>query len=246
MENEKFQVVLNEGQTELVIREGKAQNILDIKPPVKINLVGTIGSAVEFLQRRFSLTEKQFDPERCHVTIDRENVSITLVTNEHDEYTNGSVSGKLEQHPKFIAFGINSGKRWAPNEFGQFCKMNRAFFTDKANNMKLVTLLKNFEASIDSKVEQQKIENGSTKDNKSSVVNSNLPANFSLFIPLFKGVPAEEIEVEFDSTVSGGEITFQLCSPGANQSFEDVRDSVIDVEISKIRGIAPNIVIIEK
>ena len=244
METEKFQVVLNEGQTVLTVLEGRAQNILDIKPPIKINLVGTIGSVFEFLQRRFG--SEQFDPSRCHVTIDRENVSISLVTNEHDEYTIGNVSGKLEQHPKFVAFGINSGKRWAPNEFGQFCKMNRAFFTDKANNMKLVTLLKNFEASIDSKVEQQKIENGSTKDNESSVVNSNLPANFSLFIPLFKGVPAEEIEVEFDSTVSGGEITFQLCSPGANQSFEDVRDSVIDVEISKIRTIAPNIVIIEK
>jgi len=29
MENEKLQVVLNEGQTELVIREGKGKNILD-------------------------------------------------------------------------------------------------------------------------------------------------------------------------------------------------------------------------
>ena len=246
MENEKLQVVLNEGQKELLIREGKAVNILEILAPVKIGLSGTIGAPAEFLLRRYGLAISQFDPERCHVLIDRENVSISLVTNENEAYTKGSVIGKLEQHPKFLEFRINSKERWSPNELGQFMKMNKSFFTDKDNNMKLVSLLKNFSAKIDSVIEQQKESNGSTKDNKSSIVSSNLPEAFNLFIPLFKGTPAEEIEVEFDSTVSGGDITLQLCSPGANQSFETIRDSVIDVEIEKIRKIAPMIVIIEK
>jgi hypothetical protein len=50
------------------------------------------------------------------------------VTNDNDEYLKGVVTGELMQNPKFIEFGINTGKFWEPNEFGQFFKMNRAFF----------------------------------------------------------------------------------------------------------------------
>ena len=74
--------------------------------------------------------------------------------------------------------------------------MNRAFFKDAQYNMELVTVLKNFKASIDSKVENSRQDNGSRTDNYSQVVNSNLPASFNLIVPIFKGRPAEEIEVE--------------------------------------------------
>ena len=50
--------------------------------------------------------------------------------------------------------------------------MNRAFFPDKTANMKLVTELKNFEATVNSKVEKQKSEKGDFKDNYSGVVMS--------------------------------------------------------------------------
>ncbi|MEI6752386.1 MAG: DUF2303 family protein [Paludibacter sp.] len=257
MENEKLQIVLNEGQTELVIREGNAQNVLDVKPPVKIGIIGTIGAPVEFLARRFELSLKanhgevpemhnHFDHSRCHVIVDREEVSILLVIDEHDEYKRGTIVGKLTVHPAFQNFGINTGKRWEPNTLGQFFKMNRAFFLDKAENMKLVTLLKSFEATIDTKVEKEKKDSGSTKDNKVSVVNNNLPDNFFISIPMFKGEPANQIEVEFDATVNGSEISLQLCSPAANQLFEEMRDKTIDIQIQKIREIAPNMVIIEK
>ncbi len=250
METEKLQIVLNEGQKEVIIREGNAVNILDVRPPVKINLSGIIGAPAEFLRRRMIAINDddtcQLDARRQHVLIDRENVSIQLVIHEDDEYKKGSVTGKLEIHPSFKAFGINAAKKWEPNELGQFFKMNRAFFMDKTNNMKLVTLLKSFNATIDTKIAKEKKENGSNTDNKSQVVNSNLPDAFFLSIPLFKGVEAQEIEIEFDATVNGSEITLQLCSPAANQSFEEIRDSVIDEQIAIIRELAPDIVIIEK
>lgn len=257
MENEKLQVVLAEGQKELIIREGKAQNILDVKPPVKIAIVGIIGAPVEFLNRRFELALKanhsevpemhnHFDHSRCHVIVDRENVEIMLVIDEHDEYKRGTIVGKLEKHPKFIEFGINEKKNWEPNELGQFLKMNRAFFPDKSKNMMLVSELKNFVAKIDSTVEKQKEDKGSFKDNFSGVVTSNLPESFSLEVPIFKGVKADIIEVEFYATVSGREVWLNLVSPAANEIYETIRDGVIDEQIQKIREIAPNMVIIEK
>lgn len=65
-------------------------------------------------------------------------------------------------------------------------QMNRAFFKDAQYNMELVTVLKNFKASIDSKVENSRQDNGSRTDNYSQVVNSNLPASFNLIVPISK------------------------------------------------------------
>lgn len=246
-ENKKVVVNLPEGttQAEIIVREGEAPAVLDPKAPVKIDLSGVIGAPVEFLElRRYD--SEQINPLRCHVLVDREQVSITLITNEDDEYRRGRIVGKLTTHPKFSEFGINAGKGWEPNELGQFFKMNRAFFPDKTANMKLVTELKNFEATVNSKVEKQKSEKGDFKDNYSGVVMSNLPEAFTLQIPIFKGMPAETIEVEFYASVNDRDVTLQLVSPGACQLLEDLRDRIIDVQVARIRELSPEIAIIEQ
>ena len=55
----------------------------------------------------------------------------------------------------------------------------------------------------------------------------------------------ETIEVETFAQVNGREVSFVLLSPGAQATLEDLRDKVIDEELSKIREIAPEIAIIE-
>jgi len=247
MKNETLQVVFPDGQSkaELIIREGSAVADLPIKAPVKIGITGVIGAPVEFLRKRISEID-QINQKKCHVIIDREKISITLITSEDNEYLSGTVVGILTQHPKFIEFGINAKKNWEPNELGQFFKMNRAFFPDKSSNMSLVTELKNFEATVNSKIEKQKSEKGDFKDNFSGVVSSNVPGLFILRIPIFKGVPAEDLEVEFYASVDGRDVRLQLYSPGANTALEDLRDKVIEEQIELIRTIAPEIAIIEK
>lgn len=246
-ENKKVVVNLPEGttQAEVTIREGAALKVLDPKAPVKVNLRGVIGAPVEFLTKRLS-EEDQINPKRCHVIVDRANITITLVTSENDDYQRGQIVGVLEEHPKFKEFGINAKKNWEPNELGQFFKMNRAFFPDKEKNMKLVSELKNFEATVNSKIEKQKSEKGDFKDNYSGVVLSNLPEAFSLRIPIFKGVEAEIIDVEFYASVDGRDVALQLYSPGACQLLEELRDKVIDEQIAQIRDLSPEIAIIEQ
>ena len=246
-DNKKVVVNMPEGASsaEVTIREGAALKVLDPKAPVKINLSGVIGSPVEYLTRR-SKEADQFDEKRAHVIIDREQVKVTLIFNENDEYTRGQVEGKLSFHPKFVEFGINSGKGWEPNKLGEFFKMNRAFFPDREKNMQLVTLLKGFEAKIESSIERERKENGSVKDNYSKVVQSNLPDVFTVRIPIFKGQAAEDLDVEIYASVDGRDVTLSLVSPGACQLLEDLRDKVIDEQVAAIRSLCPDIVIIEK
>lgn len=192
MKNETLQINFADGVTkgELIIREVQKVNELEIKAPIKIHLSGTIGAPYEFLSKRKDQTD-QINQKRCNILVDREEISIGLVINENDEYTTGNVKGTLDIHPKFKEFGINTGKVWTPTELGIFFKMNRAFFSDKAENMRLVSELINFTATVNNSIERSAKENGDRTDKFAQVVNSNLLKSFILTIPIFKGMPAE-------------------------------------------------------
>lgn len=247
MQTEKIQISLSPEtpKAEVIIREVNEVNELPILAPIKPDISGVLGAPLEFLQKRKTVSV-QINQHRCHILVDREKMSITLVTNEHDQYLCGKITGKATVHPKFAEFGINTGKGWEPNELGQFFKMNRASFVDKSENMAIVTQLKNFEAKVNTQIVKQKSENGDFADNYSGVVMSNLPGAFKLKIPLFKGRAAEEIEVEFYASVNGRTVALQLYSPGANQAIEEIRDAMIEDELARIREICEDIAIIEQ
>ena len=245
MENEKLQINLGHGveKAEVVLREGQAVKELEPKAPIKTDISGVIGSPLEYLKKR--LSTGQFTEERSHLIVDREYISLSLIINEDDDYQRGIVHGKLEFHPKFEEFGINTKKEWTPMELGLFFKMNRAFFPDRGANMKLVTDLMSFTATVNNKIERSVKENGDRTDNFAQVVNSNLPASFVLNIPIFKGMEAETLEVETFARVDGRAVVFVLISPGANQTLEEIRNKTIDAQLEQIKVIAPKLAIIE-
>lgn len=245
MQNEKLQINFAPGmaKAELVLREGVAPKELDPKAPVKTKLNGVIGAVVEYLTK--IINTGQFAQKDCHILVNRENIEITLIINEADEYKRGEIVGKLGYNPKFVEFGINGGKIWTPTELGMFIKMNRAFFADRSENMKLVSCLMNFTADVNNKIDRAVKENGNRTDNFAQVVNSNLPESFTIQMPIFKGMQPETIEVETFAQVNGREVAFVLLSPGAQATLEDLRDKVIDEQLKQIREIAPEIAIIE-
>lgn len=245
MQNERLQINFAPGmaKAELILREGVAPKELEPKAPVKTDLKGVIGAVVEYLTKR--INTGQFEQKNCHILVNRDAVEITLVTNEADEYTRGKIVGELSYNPKFVEFGINANKVWTPTELGMFIKMNRAFFADRAENMKLVSCLMNFTADVNNKIERSLKENGNRTDNFAQVVNSNLPESFTIQMPIFKGLQSETIEVETFAQVNGREVAFILLSPGAQATLEDLRDKVIDEQLEQIKKIAPEIAIIE-
>jgi|ERR1035437_284816 hypothetical protein len=247
MKNENMLITLAPGQekAEIIFREVTKVNELDIKAPVKLNINGTLNSVVEFLKHRNDQKE-QINQKRCHILIDREEISIELIFNENDEYNKGTIKGIMLLNPKFEEFGINTGKVWTPTGLGLFFKMNRAFFISKEENMKLVNELMNFTATVNNSIEKSAKENGDRTDKFAQTVNSNLPGAFNLKIPIYKGLQAETLEVETFAQVNGREISFTLISPAANQTMEELRDKSIDNEIAEIRDITPDIAIIEK
>lgn len=243
-EKGKYVINLEKGTNQAVVTilEGQAPKRLDEKAPIEIDYEGCIGAPFEFLSKRIDC----FSLDYAALIVDREAIEVRLIINEEDPYKRGTVSGKLEFYPKFIEFGINTGKIWDPAKLGLFMKMNRSFFPDKDLNRKLVSELMNFCATVNQSVNKGISQKGDVSDNFSQVVNSNLPEAFTLKISVFKGMPEELIEVETFAQIDGREVAFTLISPGANQTMEDLRNKVIDEQIQKFRELAPSLVIIEQ
>lgn len=152
MENEKMQVNFAPGVTEATLRviELHEENELPVLEPDKVELAGTIGSVHEFLLKRISEKE-QINQKRCYILVDREKMTLKLVTNETDSRNKATVRGELKYYPKFLEFGINTSKTWEPVQLSKFFKMNRAFFKDAQYNMELVTVLKTSKPALTQK-----------------------------------------------------------------------------------------------
>lgn len=232
-----------EGATEVIIREGKAPDILPVVAPRKVEIVGTLPCVLEYLNKRVSTG--QFNQEDSHIIVDRSNLLLKLIFNERDEYNHGSVLGALQFHDDFKSLHINDGYEWTPTELAILFKMHRYWFSDRKVCMEIVTTLMNFTADVQQKVEQAVNERGGRKDNFEQVVNSNLPASVTMSLPICKGYANEQLEVEFFAKVNGREVSFVLLSPGVNESVESIRNSAIDAQLNAIKEVAPKIALIE-
>ena len=226
---------------EVILRSGTAATPLNPKDPEKIMISGTIESPFRWLEKRSDI----INPLTTQIIVCRDKLSITLIINEKS-YFFDKIVGILSLSNIIELFGINAGKVWEPSKLSMFIKMNRAFFPNKEDNMRLVSELKNFKATVNQQIEQDKTQAGSKTDNFSQVVNSNLPESFKVNIPLFKGYQSEEVEVEIYADIDGRDISLSLISPGAQELVESYRNKAIDEQIEAIRELCPEIVIIEQ
>lgn len=244
MSENKLNVIVpkdyNGAPIEVVLRVGKAPVALDPKEPERVVINGTIDAPIRWLEKRVELINQK----ATNIIVNRDKMRIALTIDETSYYQT-EINGILQASKEMQEFGINVEKKWEPIKLSKFIKMHRAFFTDKSQNMMLVSTLKNFKAKVNQDIERSKEENGSKVDNYSQVVDSNLPKSFKLNIPLFKGFACEEIEVEIYADVDGRDVSLPLVSAGANEAIEEYKNKVIDEQIEAIKGVAPDIVIVE-
>lgn len=241
-ENQPIVVNMAEGQKELIFLQGKAPEQLDQKEPLKIDIEGTIGSPLAFLQKRVG----DIDQHKAFIIVNRDNMKILLVFNESDPYNQGRIVGRMTFSEIFLKLGINQNKKWEPEHLGQFLKLNRVYFPDREENMKVVNALKSFNAKVQQTVERETKENGNRAFSFRQAVDSNIPPTFKVRIPVMSGSAPVEIDVETYAYVDGGSVSIALQSAGANDITEAMRCEQIDREIEELRKVAPEIVIIEQ
>lgn len=226
MENEKFQFnVGKDGITEVIFREGAA---LPPVPPEKVNITGTIIAPDNYQKVRIN----QIDNQLAVVTYSYEGMYVKLDLNPKDSYAD-KITGKLEPNPVINSFGINTQKKYTVKDLISFLKLNRFYFNDKDACMAIVANLQKFKADVQIKIEATDDNRGNKKNLDETSVTTDVPLEFTLKFPLFKGQADFTFKVEVCFEVRDGGITLWLESVELAEAFLNVRKGIIDAEVAK-------------
>nr|DAP87335.1 MAG TPA: protein of unknown function DUF2303 [Caudoviricetes sp.] len=227
---------LNEKNGGYCIRFGEA---LPLKEPKAVSIDGTIDAPARWVEKR----KDGIAQTDAHVLVDRDKMSITLNIDENSAYSD-QVTGTLTLSSEMQEFGINTGEYMSCFDMSDRIKQLRSYFETQQEAMKLVSELRNFKAKIDKELELSDDKRGNQRILKSQFVESNLPKDFKIQLPIFKGMRKETIQVEVE--INPNDLSCTLVSPEAHDIVVQQRDMHMDAVIDRIKDAAPTIVIIEQ
>lgn len=231
MEN-KIEIKTSEGVTDVMVRHGEAAKIYD---PVAVKISGQITAPRSWFDPRVGQSKPNNTPyfgiQETHVLSNRYSGTIVLIHGENEHFRT-EITGTLDVSPEYKELGINSGKSYTPQELGNKLREMRYLFPDKEQGMKLVTELKNFTATVSASVEDKKDTRGSKKSLLDVSVESNIPLEIMLKIPVFKGFAPIDLKVEIVLDSRGHAVDCYLESPEATQIIKTERDQIFDLQLA--------------
>lgn len=236
MKNElKFELSSIPFGNEMIIRKGVA---LEPKEPLKVLITGTINSVSEYLKKR------PIDPNQCHVLVDRDKMSVTLIVNEKYYYRD-TVVGQIILNPEFTKWGINNDNvLYSSHDLAKKIKMNRYQFASLEKATELVTVFQNLKAKVQKEIESSDNHRGAVKRSVIQVVNEmSIPERFDIITPIFKGDKKRTVPVEI--IIDAETMNCSLISPEAIDIVARERDNFIDQEVNAIHDLHPSLAVFE-
>ena len=234
MENEKVQINLVPNGNELVIRHGEAAKVYD---PVAVEISGNIKAPRKFYDTRKGISnyvDEKYIPyfgiDETHVLVDRYAGKITLVHKEQSEFAT-KITGTLSLSPEYQEIGINSGKSYTPAELGKMLRSKRYLFPELEDGMKLVAELMQFTAKVSADVEQKQDQRGNKKNALAVAVESNIPLDLVLEVPIFKGFAPVKLKIEIVLDSRGHAVDCYLESPEALKTINEEKNKIFDTEL---------------
>lgn len=230
-ETVKTAIEAGKGKVEIVVREGKAEELREKKI---IALSGVIDSPRLFWKNRHT-EHNHHEEDKAHVIFSKSEMRIQLVLNENSHFAK-TVTGKLQLNPELNAFKINNDSTFSIKELSDILKMRKFFFKDRTEATKIISNLQKFKATITSELEKADDRRGNTTDSMVTKVKSDLDTNFTLKMPVYKGQPEKEfkVDIEFDVT-DGDEIEVYLISEGMRMIELESIDKIFEAELKPFR-----------
>lgn len=184
--SEKRFVIDPKNEGAVTIYEGKA---LELLHPNKLVISGDFNTVKNFIAKRQddSSELQSINYHKTVITTNLEKGTIKLKTDPNDPFGT-EVIATIEMHPNLKAFGINTDKAYSQKDFVQLLKINRRFF----NPEKYLNLLQSYAAftlkGTTENTQQVQNQTGGSKNAFDKTVDTgNLPLEFDLNIPIFKG-----------------------------------------------------------
>lgn len=214
---------------EIIIRTGDAP---EIAPPVKIQISGEITAPRVYYEAKKGNITPDFKPGITHVIVSRDKAQIILIHNDKDYYQD-QISGALVFSSECQALGINStNSPKTPLELAKLLKRNRHLFADAEQGMRIISDLMDFQGTVKAEIKEAKDNRGNRKNSLAVSVETNIPVEFGLKIPMFKGQAAQYFGVEILLEANGNSILCFLESARFMEMVDREIDNIIDQEIA--------------
>lgn len=230
---EKFDLQIHnlEGN-EIVIREGEA---LQIMPPQKIKINGDIRSVSSFINKRREAESdaglQEIFPDRAIVTVNKKDWSITLELDPENFYGT-IVSGKLEMEPELLKFNIDNGGKFTQQELIKLLRYNKRFFADAGAHDTLLKAYMALDVKVTADLKNNAPDNRGNRSNSfEKKVTSNIPEDFILLIPIFKGQEPKRFRVEIILDSTDGSTRFWLESVELAELIQIEGDRILNEQL---------------
>lgn len=224
---------------ELIVRTGEA---LEQVAPVKIQLAGDINTVSSFLNKRENGFDLQrVDKSKAVVIVDKEKMKIVLELDPQNFYGT-VVTGSLELSQELKIWQINQSKTFTREDLVKLIKFNRLSFDNMEQHDKVLKSYMAFEASTASELKASNDTRGNKAASISKNVSTNIPTEFILLIPIFKGKDPMRFRVEICLDVTDGGARFWFESTELHELINTNRDIIFNEELK----IAEGFVIINK
>lgn len=235
MENEKINITVAEGCNEVIVRHGEAEKVTDPHVYNGYSVDGSIGNPVEFLNKDVVDAELI---QNSYLIYSYDKFHIVLFYAQHMRESE-NIGGNIQLSKEVEKFNINTGAQYTTEQLGEFIKMNRHYFPSKTDAMALVTELKNFKGKVNKIVESANDDRGSVKKVfQHEVIDNNIPAGFTLSIPVFKGMEKVSFQVEININQN---FECTLISPDLQEIIETQSRELIDEQLTEIRKLYPQL-----
>lgn len=234
MENLTLKVESVSGN-EIIIREG---NALPQREPVKINISGDIKTVSSFIWKRKSATNPGFqyiDPNLAVVEVDKQKRTIILMLDPANPL-GAVITAKMELNPDLVDFCINAKKTFKQKELVDLLKFSGLAFDNAEKHQMLLRSYQAFNAKayIDMASDSDNRGNKSSSFNKK--VETNLPVDFVLNIPIFKGQDRKRFSVEICLEVTDGGCNFWFESVELKELIEIESERILKDELESCAG----------
>lgn len=210
---ENLHLKVENASGEIVFREG---NALPPVAPVQIKISGDIKTVSSFIEKRKTLaiagiSGAQFiEPTRAIVEVDKQKMTIALKLDPESVYGT-EVTAKLELSPELEAFNINKNKTYNREELIKLFRFNKIWFDTPEAHDKTLKAYQAFNAKVSAEVDQSNDTRGNRSNNFNKTVTTNVPEDFILNIPVFKGGEKRRfrVEIALDSTDGSTKFWFE-------------------------------------
>lgn len=230
------------GNSEIIYRTGSASVIREDKI---ISIEGDINAVSEFLLKRYE--RKDADPvqgvkgkgtqfvdfEKSLVIVDKDaDKPYILLQVDPQEHYGASIKAVLETSPELEIFDINNGHEYSREDLIKLFRFNKMHFAKPGAGLELERAFQKFSAKGYVDLVKEDDTRGNATHSITKKVETGLPLNFVLNIPIYKGQQKEEIEVDLCLDVNGTRVSFWFESVQLVELLQQRKDEIFAKELS--------------